>query len=257
MGSTNTTQPLPDPSEFSGGMVIPCAVTTAALSSVFVALRFYTRAGILHVLGWEDWLVLIALVRESSLLRVGGLQLNGDRSLVLVQVLEWQLVSTRHSLACRYSTLTESRLELDVGLGQHWVYAQFYFRDYLKAGLFTSLTYSLSLTFTKLSILCLYVRILTYEYVRLVGKILLGIVIITHTWIVCDILTTCIPLDSFWDLSKKRVYCHDVAVFWSNAGLLIATDFLIFLFPLPVVWQLRLPWRQKLGLCLVFMLGFG
>jgi hypothetical protein len=42
--------------------IIVCAAVTAAIGTVFVALRFYTRRYILHVLGAEDWLILIAQV---------------------------------------------------------------------------------------------------------------------------------------------------------------------------------------------------
>ncbi|KAK4042050.1 hypothetical protein C8A01DRAFT_44933 [Parachaetomium inaequale] len=39
-----------------------CAVVTAVIGIVFVALRFYARRVIVHVLGWEDWLILAAQV---------------------------------------------------------------------------------------------------------------------------------------------------------------------------------------------------
>ena len=43
---------------------------------------------------------------------------------------------------------------------------------------------------------------------------------------------------------------------WASVGLHIVTDFLIFSIPLPVVYQMRLPWQRRLTLALVFALGF-
>jgi hypothetical protein len=59
----------PGPLGVPGGMdrsyqvdIMVCAVLTAVIGTVFVALRFYTRRIIVHVLGWEDWLILVAQV---------------------------------------------------------------------------------------------------------------------------------------------------------------------------------------------------
>lgn len=49
--------------------IIACAVVTAVISSVFVGLRFYTRGHLLHVLGWDDWLLLLAQVCLPRLFR--------------------------------------------------------------------------------------------------------------------------------------------------------------------------------------------
>jgi hypothetical protein len=126
-----------------------------------------------------------------------------------------------------------------------------------QAGILTSIVYHLGLTFAKISILCLYIRILTYDHVRLAAKVLLGIVIITHMWIICSLLTVCVPLDAFWDFSKRKgAYCHPLTVFWSHAGLNISTDFLIFLLPLFVLHKLRISRRQKVAVYLVFLIGF-
>jgi hypothetical protein len=114
--------------------------------------------------------------------------------------------------------------------------------------------------FTKISILILYMRILAHETMKVSAKVLLVIVVISHTWIVCNILTTCVPLEAMWNSNirkERKVYCHTTAVNWSNYAILIGTDFLIFLLPLPSLYLLRLPIRQKIALCLVFLAAFG
>lgn len=52
--------------------IIVCAVVTAVIGSVFVALRFYTRRVIVYVLGWEDWLIMAAQVSVVLILHWMG-----------------------------------------------------------------------------------------------------------------------------------------------------------------------------------------
>jgi len=44
--------------------IIVCSVLTWAISALFVALRFYTRARIIKAINWSDWSILISLVRR-------------------------------------------------------------------------------------------------------------------------------------------------------------------------------------------------
>ncbi|KAF4779775.1 hypothetical protein HER10_EVM0006529 [Colletotrichum scovillei] len=213
--------PRPDPNEWNGASVVPVAVLSAVVATAFVAMRFYTRARILRSVKWEDWTILASLI--FAIATSGGM-------------------------------ITQ----LNFGLGQHLYYSYPSFAAYIEAGIFTNLFYSVSLTLTKISILLLYIRILTYDSIRLLGKILLGVVVLSHAWIIASILTTCVPLHSAWDYDPLNppVYCHPISVFWGNACLHLATDFLIFLLPLPVIHTMRLPRRQKTGLYIVFCLAF-
>jgi hypothetical protein len=119
--------------------------------------------------------------------------------------------------------------------------------------------YALALTSVKISILCLYLRALRYPFVTLATKILLGVVVLTHLWIIVSVFTVCVPLDAFWDRTKfqvGRTYCHKFSVYWSHAGINIVTDFLIFALPLTVLGKLRIPRRQRMALGGVFVLAF-
>ncbi|TDZ65226.1 hypothetical protein CTRI78_v003487 [Colletotrichum trifolii] len=224
--STNTTlypwlQDV-DPNEYNGASVIPVAVTSAVIAAVFVCMRFYTRARLLGALKWDDWTILLSLLFAMA-------------------------------------TSAGTVLQLNYGLGQHVSTVGPLLERYLQAGLVTNLLYTVSLALTKISILLLYIRILvTYDVVRLLGKILLIFTVISHFWIVASILTTCLPLSAAWTLdpSSPPAYCHPPAVFWANACLHLSTNFLIFVLPLPVISSMRLPTRQKLGLYFVFCIAF-
>jgi len=53
---------LPDPSEFDGASALVVAAVTISVSTVFVGLRFWSRALILRTVALEDWFILTALV---------------------------------------------------------------------------------------------------------------------------------------------------------------------------------------------------
>ena len=46
----------------AGAQVVVCAVITVFIAAIAVFLRFFTRWRILHILGKEDWCILVALV---------------------------------------------------------------------------------------------------------------------------------------------------------------------------------------------------
>ena len=109
-----------------------------------------------------------------------------------------------------------------------------------------------------MSILCLYLRALNYNSVRVAARIILVIVVITHVWIIASLATVCIPISAFWDMEKaKTSYCHPFSVYWSHAGINILTDFMICALPLLVLHKLKVSRRQKVALYLVFLLAFG
>ena len=119
--------------------------------------------------------------------------------------------------------------------------------------------YILSLTFTKISILFLYVKVLTYDSLRKASYIMLVVVLGYHVIALILVMTACVPLQRYWDRNVSG-YCYPdrvwLALFWTNTGMNIATDFSIFLLPIPTVAKLWLPTRAKVGLVIVFALGF-
>jgi hypothetical protein len=125
--------------------------------------------------------------------------------------------------------------------------------------LFQGLFYYLSLGFTKISILLLYLRVLTHDYIRKVTWAAIGIVAVFNAWALAIHLTMCIPLEKAWDNSIPG-YCHGDTghgdkIFWAMIYLHIITDFMIFVIPIPVVGTMTIPLRQKIGLLFVFTVG--
>ncbi|KAK0739394.1 hypothetical protein B0T21DRAFT_436214 [Apiosordaria backusii] len=127
-----------------------------------------------------------------------------------------------------------------------------------RAGWYTILWYLLSLLLTKLSILLLYLRILSYQHARYYAYAILFIVLITNgLWTLSTVVTACLPLAAFWDrTSYPNAYCHPRSFWLGNTGLHIGTDILLYVLPLPVIVNLQVKLRQKMVLYGIFALGF-
>ncbi|KAK0630351.1 hypothetical protein B0T17DRAFT_469900, partial [Bombardia bombarda] len=203
--------------------IIVSASVSWVIAALLVVLRFYTRGIVIRVLGPTDWSILLSLVfAGATCAGVIEQAIRGSGTHI------WDLDPT------------------DTEGGMAWGRAAWY-------GI---LFYVLSLCFSKVSIVLLYIHLFSFRWARICGQILLAIVVSSSVYMMISTFTACIPLESYWDYRVPSRYCHAQSIWWSNTGLHMATDFLIFLLPMPVVWTIMLPKRQKLILCGVFGLGF-
>jgi hypothetical protein len=126
-----------------------------------------------------------------------------------------------------------------------------------QAAWYTILFYQLSLACSQVSILVLYHRIWNYPWIRNAAKALLVIVLVYKSLIFIVCITACIPLRAFWDFElQKTSYCHGKPIWWAATYLHIITDFLTYLLPMPVIFRVRFPIRQKILLFVLFAFGF-
>ncbi|KXX73942.1 hypothetical protein MMYC01_209435 [Madurella mycetomatis] len=202
--------------------IIACAAITWSIGATFVALRFYTRGYLLrNVLGPEDWFVLVALV------------FSGATCAGMIEQAVYGL--GKHALDIDPTVLL----------------------PLARAGWYTILWYMLSLLFTKISILILYLRILSYQHARYAVHAILAIVIFANgLWTLITVATACTPLQAFWDPTLPNATCRPSAYWFANTGLHIGTDILLYVLPLPVIINLQVKLRQKLALYSVLALGF-
>lgn len=132
------------------------------------------------------------------------------------------------------------------------------FMEMSKLAWFDMLWYNITMLLTKMSILLLYRRVLTYQHARYAVYIIMTLVILSNLFIFAVTLTACIPLKAWWDytIPPDASYCHPRSFWWANVGLHMSTDFLIFALPIPVIFSLRVHRRQKLVLYGIFTFGF-
>jgi hypothetical protein len=95
----------------------------------------------------------------------------------------------------------------------------------------------------------------------------IAFVVITHIGILIALLNVCKPLNSFWwqvdivwivnDKEGVDYTCvNEVAIYWWSIGLVTVQDFMTVILPVCLLWNIRLPGRQKIALICLFGLGF-
>ena len=117
------------------------------------------------------------------------------------------------------------------------------------------LFYNLSLCSTKISILLLYLRVLTHDYIQKATYVTLAIVVAYNVWAFVMYFVMCTPLAKAWDWTVEGS-CREAGFWWAITSLHIITDFMTFLLPIPVIATMSIRRRQKFGLILVFAMGF-
>ncbi|KAH1449253.1 hypothetical protein KXV31_000851 [Aspergillus fumigatus] len=199
-------------------------ITTAllVLSTLTVALRLYTRFGIVRTPGWDDALIVAAV----------------GTNYVFYACL---IIELRHHLGQKQDTVSEHDMRLQ--LKALWLSIPFY---------------NLTLTLAKISMILLYMRLFasTNKRFRILLIVFLVFMGIVGLWTLFSTFLICLPVRGFWDHSVPAT-CRSFAVVWClNAALQIVTDIVVVMTPIPTLARLRLPTRQKFALILVFALGF-
>lgn len=120
----------------------------------------------------------------------------------------------------------------------------------------SQVTYKASINLTKCSILLLYLRLFKIvSWIRWACWGLLACVIIYCVSSMIATIFQCDPIVKAFNKSLPGT-CIDLAKFWyANAGFSIATDIIILLLPMPLVYQLEVPRAQKIALMAVFAIG--
>jgi hypothetical protein len=142
------------------------------------------------------------------------------------------------------------------GLGKHIAQQPPEWREpYAKADLTSSLAYSISAMFVKLSLLSFYLRLSPNPTFRNLTKVLFVFCAGFGVSSVMVVGLQCLPTSSLWNPEHTGHCINTPAFYFANSGLHIFTEILIYVLPLHTLWQLHLPPRQKLGLCFLMCLG--
>ncbi|KAL8369505.1 hypothetical protein RB595_000026 [Gaeumannomyces hyphopodioides] len=203
--------------------IIAMSVALPAFSTCFVALRFYTTLRITHVRGMSD--ILLALA--------------------------W-LLGVAFSVSCL--------IHLRFGFGRHlWDVPFTTFNiHFFKLGAISGAFFGMSVTFSKLSILAFYTRFTgtTRNHQRVAIYALAIIVLIYGTVTSFQFLFDCQPIEKYWDFTITDGKCIDWApIMLFNGVMNSLTDAAILFLPIWLLWCVRLPLRQKVGVMGVMMTG--
>ena len=147
--------------------------------------------------------------------------------------------------------------EVKHGLGQHYnTIPPAEFHAMLKPFWTSIWLYYLTLTFTKISILLQYSRLIVYRKTRVAIWIMMGIVVAYGIGTVFDSIFLCTPVRGFWNRKAPGVKCVDeLRVWYANAVINIIMDVAIVVLPMPALHSLSISKGRKLAVMALFALG--
>ena len=117
---------------------------------------------------------------------------------------------------------------------------------------------TLELAVIKISILLFYRRIFTVRSFRLVNNFALVLVAAWGISFTLAIIFQCTPVDTIWKQFELHYlpYCvNQQQVYFAIAISDLILDVFIFTLPLPMVYKLQLPSKQKFAVSGIFLLG--
>lgn len=186
------------------------------LATLAIVLRFISRKWSKAKLWWDDWFALAALP------------------------------------FC-FGTCIPFTIAAYHGFGQHNGDPTVFFHGLY----FAELWYNLAITLVKLSVVCFYARV--FAMTRWSGYILWAIGLFA-TSIGVSLATAsifqCTPIKRYWNPTLPGHCVYRYGYFIGQAIPDIVCDFVLLLLPLWPLWKLKMKSRQKMGLVLVFTLGY-
>ncbi|KAI5848352.1 hypothetical protein BZA05DRAFT_95452 [Tricharina praecox] len=199
------------------------SITLCVISLAVVTTRLYGRACILRMVGREDYCIVVAMAAAVGL------------SVMMA-------------------------LCVDAGVGRHiWTVGYKGIEAFLKYVYLSHLLYLTSLAFARASLLLQLLRLTPSVQWRMVFWTIFGI---TATFSVTAFFLHAFVCgrdpSQFWDVEMyfSKNQCMDYFQLQTAVGTVnIFTDFVVWLAPLRIVWQVKLPWNQKASLTVVFLLG--
>ena len=107
----------------------------------------------------------------------------------------------------------------------------------------------------KASILVLYMRIFEVPQFRRRARIMLAIVTAWTVSFFFASLFQCYPITPLVEAFYGKKCVFTIALWYTGGSTDILLDTLILAMPIPMVLNLQLPWKQKIGVLSMFLLG--
>jgi hypothetical protein len=203
-----------------GLLVTEIVIVTIALT--VLALRLYVRLRIVRKTGWDDWLMVTAAFFDL------GVTLC---VILAAQLYGWNI----HAWDLRPDQVISGR-QVSIAGQTLFLFA---------SGL------------NKTSILVSYLRIAPLgSWFRLGTKVTTGLVVALIPIFLIVLWTQCLPPSSYWNLFAPERDCEaEAPPLMGQTLTTVLTDFLVFVLPLPTLYQLRLPDAQRIVLLVLFSFG--
>ncbi|KAJ4309662.1 hypothetical protein N0V84_011382 [Fusarium piperis] len=209
------------PKESRSDDVVIILTVMQALSTIVVAARLLTRLLIQHMrLAADDWSIIVS----------------------------WVLL-----VAYTVDVCTQTKF----GLGKHIgdLPPDTNFAASLELFYYGEALYYITVSLTKVSILFLYLRVFPQQNYRVFNICMMAFVIATGFSCTVAGIFQCNPIRRAWLTSLPGTCFNRVALFIANASLNIAQDLIIYILPIPMLWQVQRPLGQRLALIGIFVVG--
>ncbi|KAJ2998600.1 hypothetical protein NUW58_g272 [Xylaria curta] len=146
------------------------------------------------------------------------------------------------------------------GLGQHasdLAVTPWKFITFGKLLIAVQILWAFSMTFVRLSILTLYIYIFSsHKRFRLACYLMMIISLLWDTGDTLTVFLLCRPLAYNWDKVNVAGVCGNLdAAYLAVHASNFAIDTSIALLPTPVLWNLQIPLKKKIGITAIFALG--
>ncbi|ETI21969.1 hypothetical protein G647_06039 [Cladophialophora carrionii CBS 160.54] len=208
---------LPNP---RGDTVVTVNIALVAVAVVMVVARFWTRIVINNMLGLDDWCVLTAL-------------------LIAITMTGLFYGETKNGFGLH-------RVDVDQ---EHFLQAWKYF-------LACQVLYKAAALFAKLSMLFLYLRIFSSRNFRMAAYAVMFICVGTAIGTILPTIFACHPIEKAWIPTVPGRCIWTPGIWYASSSINIATDVMIIVLPIAQIRSLKLPKAQKIGLAVLFSLGF-
>ncbi|KAK5797950.1 hypothetical protein VI817_004241 [Penicillium citrinum] len=205
------------------------------LSTLFLAMRVFTRACLLSKFGWDDGLSIPIQVTLLDILLI---------PLIFVFSVATQAVCIH---GYRFG-----------GIGIHlWNVTPDMFTVFQKVLLAAAVIYVPALAFAKVGLIILYHRIVNKQTLYVWTLHTISAVVCGYSIaIVFALIFACNPIERSWNASITTGYCvNRNGLYIATAVTNIITDIALILFPVPLVLGLQMPRIQKIGLLGMFVVG--
>jgi hypothetical protein len=112
---------------------------------------------------------------------------------------------------------------------------------------------------TKSSILLFYMRIFNVadRAFRIIARLATATIVLWCLSVILCGFLLCRPFAFNWDQSIPGGKCGNQVLSYILTGSFnIVTDVMVLCIPIPMIWRLQMPFRNKVGLTLIFAVGF-
>ncbi|TLD31374.1 hypothetical protein PspLS_03064 [Pyricularia sp. CBS 133598] len=207
------------PIENRSADVVNIAIIGFVVTVPVVVIRILSRLYSSGRLWWDDYTCLVASVFLFGML---GMQLESSR----------------------------------LGFGKHiWVIEEAPGLSLLKYFWVGQMMYIVVQVFAKISILILYIRLFTTPWFQMFCKCSMVFMGLHGVGYLVLVIIQCLPVAAVYDRSIEGRCLEFNPIVYSGAALSVFEDVVLVVIPIPELWSLRLNFKKKMGLMLMFAIG--